>query len=699
MQLNRKLTTARALLSYEKKCAETRLLEAAEEQRQLRVKLLHLEPEYEAIQQDCNNHERYIGEIDKTLAVTNERLSWSESAVIRYKQRIKELEVKLQAQQIIEGSEKNLVEAELEALRIRYKTIEEKLKSSKNELEQERQNSERAIEPRELQNVQNEVATLLRENRELRQTVSSLEAERVSLRGEITTLQTRLQNQAQESVANHSRESTNSAEKRELERELSRLRAELASTQKESTQNQTLKASNTAEKKELEKELSRLRVELKLAQNEFSANKTLAASNAVEKKELEKQLSNLRAELKSALKESAENLTHDTSNSAEKKDLEKELSRLRTELKSAQKASTTQIASLENELSNSKKLLNSTQKTVAELRTTAPTSIVSNAEADLKADVAKEIAARKKLEKDFYNFVSDSDEKHALLKSKLDASRAKLAALRAATNTVVAPVAPMVPLMTMDDLSHSVKRPRKEGPKTSDFSLTPFFKKHAVVTTGSPLSPSAVVVGDDATLGGDDTTIVDRSMRAERSILIPSAIESTEPTRLLLAGATRKRKLPSKPAPAPAPAPIPEEESEEEAPHKPQPKKKRAKKVPGKAVPEPVHIFDTPAKDEPKAKGKKNMPPTSIFDDDPPVAKAVPKKRRRPVGLTQAFREDDGTGRLVLAGDSADAPGGAGLTTLRPPVSGVFTKEISPPKKRPEVLRQFFAGKKKIQGR
>lgn len=615
--------------------------------------------------------------------------------MIRYKQRIKELEVKLQAQQIIEGSEKNLVEAELEALRTRYKAIEEKLKCSKSELEQERKNSERAIEPKELQNVQNEVATLLRENRELRQTVSSLEAERISLQGEITTLQTRLQNQAQEFVANHAREST--AEKRELEKELSRLRAELTSTQKESTQNQTLKASNTAEKKELQKELSRLRVELKLAQNEFSANKTLEASNAAEKKELEKQLLNLRAELKSALKESAENLTHDASSSAEKKDLEKELSRLRTELKSAQKASTTQIVALENELSSSKKLLTSTQKTVTELRNTAPTSIVSNVEADLKADVAKEIAARKKLEKDFYKFVSDSDEKHALLKSKLDASRAKLAALRAATNTVVAPVAPMVPLMTMDDLSHSVKRPRKEGPKTSDFSLTPFFKKHAVVTTGSPLSPSAVVVGGDATVGGDDTTIIDRSMRAERSILIPSAIESTEPTRLLLAGANRKRKLPSKPVPAAAP--ILEEESEEEVPLKLQPKKKRAKKVLEKAAPEPVHIFDTPAKDEPKPKAKKqHVPPTSIFDDDPPATKAVPKKRRRPVGLTQAFREDDGTGRLVLAGDSADAPGGAGLT-LRPPVTGVFTKEISPPKKRPEVLKQFFAGKKKIQGR
>lgn len=609
--------------------------------------------------------------------------------MIRYKQRITELEQKLQAQLISGGSEKGVVEAELEVLQTRYKAIEEKLKWSKNELEQERKNSERAIEPGKLQAVQDEVATLLRENRELRQTVSSLEAERVSLRSEITSLQTRLNNQAEESTANHTREATNTAERRELEKELSRLRAELNSTQKDSA----LEASNTADKKELEKELSRLRIELKFAQKETSANKSLEISNATEKKELEKQLSRLRTELKSALKESADNLTHDASNSANKKEFEKELSRLRTELKSVQKESTAQITTLENDLANSRKLLNSSQNSLAGLRAGAPTAIPSNAEADLKADVAKEIAARKKLEKDFYKFVSDSDEKYAALKSKLDASRAKLSALRAATGTNTAPVAPMVPLMTLDDLSRSVKRPRKEGPKTSDLSLTPFFNKHAVVTTGSPLSPSAVIVGEDTT--GDDTTIVDRSMRAERSILIPSAIESSEPTRLLLVGANRKRKLPVKAAPPP-PAPIPEEESEEEAPQKPQPKKKRAKKAPEKTAPELVNIFDTPVKDESKPKPvKKNMPPKSIFDEDQPATRPVPKKRRRPVGLAQAFREDDGTGRLVLAGSSADAPGGAGLT-LRPPVAGVFTKEISPPKKRPEVLKRFFA--KKIQG-
>lgn len=610
--------------------------------------------------------------------------------MIRYQQRIAELEQKLQAQLVSGGSEKSVVEAELGVLQTRYKAIEEKLKWSKNELEQERKNSERAIEPGKLQAVQDEVATLLRENRELRQTVSSLETERASLRSEITSLQTRLKDQAEESTANHTREATNTAERRELERELSRLRTELDSTQKDSV----LKASNTVEKKELEKELSRLQIELKFAQKEASANKSLEISNATEKKELEKQLSRLRAELKSALKESADNLTHDASNSANKKEFEKELSRLRAELKSVQRESTAQITALENDLTNSRKLLTSSQNTLSELRAGAPTSILSNTEADLKADVAKEIAARKKLEKDFYTFVSGSDEKYAVLKSKLEASRAKLSALRAATGTNTAPVAPMVPLMTLDDLSRSVKRPRKEGPKTSDLSLTPFFNKHAVVTTGSPLSPSAVVVGEDTT--GDDTTIVDRSMRAERSILIPSAIESSEPTRLLLVGANRKRKLPVKAAPPPPPAPIPEEESEEEAPQKPQPKKKRAKKAPEKAAPELVNIFDTPVKDESKPKpAKKNMPPRSIFDEDPPAARPVPKKRRRPVGSTQAFREDDGTGRLVLAGSSADAPGGAGLI-LRPPVSGVFTKEISPPKKRPEVLKRLFA--KKIQG-
>lgn len=658
-QLNRKLATAHALLSYEQKCSETRLLEATEKQRQLRVKLLHLGPEYEATLQDNTNQERYITESDKVLAATKERLAWSDGSLLRCKRRNKELEAKLQTQLISKGSEKGIVEAELEALKSRYKAIDEKLKWTRNELEQERKRSENAIEPGELSAAKDEVAVLQRE---------------------IKTLQIRLQDQATESTANQTRET---AEKKELEKELSRLQAEHKSAKNDFTAQTT---TYSAEKKELEKQLSQLRTEMKSAHKEPSVDQSQEAKND----ELEKQLLRLRTEHKSAQKEST----------AEKKELEGQLSRLRTEHRSAQNQSTAQITTLENNLLHTQDLLKTAQTTISRLQATAPIPLSVAAEADLKADVAKEIAARKKLEKDFYKFVSDSDEKHALLKSKLDAARAKLKAanaINAASAANVAPVAPTVPLMTMDDLSHSVKRPRKEAPKTSDLSLTPFFAKTAVVTTNSPLTPSAVVVGEDGTVAGDNT-MIDRSMRAERSIRIPSAIESTEPTRLLLAGANRKRKLPAKAA-SPPPAAIPEESSEEEAPRKPQPKKKRAKKAPEKAVPEPVHIFDTPVKEEPKAKPtKKNAAPTSIFDDVPLATKAAPKKRKRPVGSTQAFREDDGTGRLVLAGDSGEASGGSGLT-LRPPVTGVFTKEISPPKKRPDVLKRFFAGGKKIQGR
>lgn len=541
------------------------------------------------------------------------------------------------------------MEAELEALKSRYKAIDEELMWTRNELKQERKHSENAIEPGELSAAKDEVAALQRE---------------------IEILQTRLQNQATESTVNQTRET---AKRKELEKELSRLQAELESAKNDLTAQTT---TYSAEKKELEKQLSQLQTEMKSAHKERSVNQPQKGKND----ELETQL------LQSAQEEST----------AEKKELEGQLSHLRAEHESAQNQSTAQITTLENNLIHTQDLLKTAQTTISRLQAAAPIPLSVVAEADLKADVAKEIAARKKLEKDFYQFVSDSDEKHALVKSKLDAARARIKAMSHAVHAAnVAPVAPTAPLMTMDDLSHSVKRPRREAPKTSDFSLTPFFTKTAVVTTDSPLSPSAVAMGEDATVAGDDT-MIDRSMRAERSIRIPSAIESTEPTRLLLAGASRKRKPPVKAATPPLPAAIP---SDDEAPRKPQPKKKRAKKMPAKVAPiapEAVHIFDTPVKEEPKAKPtKKNA--ASIFDDIPAATKPAPKKRKRLVGSTQAFRDDDGTGRLVLAGDSGEASGGSGLT-LRPPVTGVFTKEISPPKQRPEVLRQFFSGRNKIQG-
>lgn len=652
-------------------------------------------PEYEAILQDYQNHDRYVAEIDRVLVVTKQRLDWSENTVARYTKRISELEEKLQAQLISEGSEMGAVQAELEALSSRYKAVEEKLRSTKNELEQECKKSASAIAPEKLLATQNEVSTLQKENGGLSQMVSSLEAEKTTLQGEISNLQTRLQDQATKSAANQTREATNTAERRELEDELSLLRIELKSAQQESADSRALGAENTDQKNELERELSRLRIELKSAQNAYTT--ALEASGGSEK-----QLSHLRTEFK----------TESTTDP----ELENLLSRLHIELESTKYKSNARITLLENNLADTQRVLAAAEATLTELRG-APKPDASAIEIDLKADIAVHFATQKRLQDDFFTYVSNADERMAQQRLKFDAMRAKLNALRAdvaAGTARVEPVAPVVPRMTMDDLGNSVRRPRKEAPKMSDLSLTPFFTKHAVVTTNSPLSPSAVVVGEDTAGDGDDT-MIDRSMRIERSILIPSVIESSEPTRLLLAGANRKRKhlvkaaqstaipeesdeeeaLP-KPKPKKRTRKVPEESEEEEAPPKPQPKK-RAKKVPEKAAPEPAHIFDTPIKEKVKPT-KKMAPPTSIFDDEPLTTKPVPKKRKRPVGPSPAFREDDGTGRLVLAGDSAEPSSGSGLT-LRPPVQGVFTKEISPPKKRPEVLKRFFAGGKKIQGR
>lgn len=607
-QLNRKLATARALLSYEQKCAETRLLEAAEAQRQLRVKLLHLEPECENLLEDIQDRDRYVEEVDRVLAAQTERLQWAEAAVVRYKERNKELEEKLQTRLASEGSERGVLVAELEELRNQGRALEEKIKLLENELDAERKKSsdmnpklatqrdELVAAQKELAKLKEENKGLKEENKEMEEETITLQADKAAQKDEITSLKTRLQDH------------------------VDRL-------QKAITAKKSLEAEHRAERDALIKELHVLRTELEDAEASAKRAAHQAYKSAVQQAE---QAAGARAEL------------------------EKEISALRAEL-------------------------TETRATVSRIQASPSTSDPNQNLLALQSALTAEKAARAALEKELATQTRDWGYKEELYKATLDRTQAKLAksvAAKKITATFTAPATkipitdnpkkrPAPRVLPLDDDDDKVKRPRQERPATSDFSLTPFFTKHAVVTTDSPLTPSVGAPGDDTMI------------RAERSMVMPAAIESSEPTRLLLAGTNRKRKAPKAAAAAPAAAPIEEEEAEVAPEPKAKPKAKpRAKKAEKEVDTILPGIFDSPSADAVPVPVKKRKKPVV------PVAQRM-----------NAFREDDGTGKIVVAtGESGERGAAAAGLAVR---TGVFTKEISPAKKRPEVLKSWFPGGKK----
>lgn len=344
--------------------------------------------------------------------------------------------------------------------------------------------------------------------------------------------------------------------------------------------------------------------------------------------------------------------------------------------------------------------------------------------AELRASLEKEAKFREKIEREYARLKEDHEAKLEILEKQLEASRVKAKKIEEAASkpavskstTTKVPIdnprkRPAANPLTMDDLENSVKRPRnKQATKESEFSITPFLKRQALVVEG------------DSTTAGDATAAPDESSMGgagEKSIMIPSVIDSKQPARLLFAGAGRKKKptkastaileeMEEAPVPEPEPeaallpmlAQLQEEDNYEEedsmlmvsAPiiAKAKAKGKAPAKPRGKAAAKPAAA----------AKAKPAKPRNALLDSSPvapppekPVAKkAAPKPRKKAAaetslrGIKPASFDDDGTGRIQLNFDDASQPNK--VPSLVPKV-GAFNKEISPPKRRPTGMKLF----------
>lgn len=314
----------------------------------------------------------------------------------------------------------------------------------------------------------------------------------------------------------------------------------------------------------------------------------------------------------------------------------------------------------------------------------------------LSSALKQETKAREKAQKELAKAQEDWEAKHKGLEAKLETTQKKLKAARTTKVPVENPRkrgTGSSAHLTMQDLERSAKRPRqKTPPKASDFSLTPFLKKQAQVIADSPDNSRT----DDARATGEESIQDDAG---DRSIMVPAVIESTNPTRLLLAGAGRRTKLSTRPEAVPeaeeAPSSRPPSEAEDEE------------------IEEDSILMAPPPKVKAKAKAKSTTAKkttatetsilSSLAEAKKEAASKPKKKTKKQNGETSfmggirptLFNDDDGTGRLeVILDDASQEPRGKGRLKLPPSNATAFTKEISPPKKRPDALKKFQIGKK-----
>ncbi|KAG0134062.1 hypothetical protein HOY82DRAFT_555231 [Tuber indicum] len=380
---------------------------------------------------------------------------------------------------------------------------------------------------------------------------------------------------------------------------------------------------------------------------------------------------------------------------AERQSLQQEISTLRLDL---QKQQTTAAVnqSLQQEVIS---LRSELEKTQASLKKASESAAVerendskrkSQEVTDFKAALRKETKAREKAEKDLAKSKEDWEAKHEVLESKLESTRNKLVALKASsasvpalppptatttktsTSSATASIAAKLPTqnpkkrastLTMEDLELSAKRPRKTPPKTSEFSITPFLKRQTAAADTSVANATTIsTMATATTAAATNEADAPEAPEVGETTMIPALIESKEPTKILLAGANRKRKA-KNPTTEPD---IPEATAAEEA---------------GKPKPKP--------------------------------------RKRKPAAAKTLFTEDDGSGRLTLAplaesqelsapqttvaaaggGKKGKKPGGGlagvlGDADLLVPSVSAFNNEFSPVKKRPEGLKKLFSGRK-----
>lgn len=379
------------------------------------------------------------------------------------------------------------------------------------------------------------------------------------------------------------------------------------------------------------------------------------------------------------------------------KELGDENSRLKeqfVEWEDKQRQSITEQQTLQREIADLQLKLEDAQKTVSRVAETATEKEHAKKKhkqelAEMKAALKKETKAKEKAEKDLAKSKEDWEARHKVLEAKLESARNKAKASSSAATTAAATIPTKVPIdkplkrqaLTMEDLEHSAKRQRKTPPKTSEFSMTPFLKRQV----------SGMVSTSPAIPKGDANNATERVPPGEpdaeeQNATAPAVVEGKAPTKILLAGANRKKKA-AKPN-------IPAGEG---------PKQHLASPPPLKPISPPKGTLSLLSSPSP--------PPPSQSPERP---KAKHRKRRAAAQSTgeasfysrgikpTVFDEDDGSGRLLLnnLGESQDPPIPrkspqslfAGGSTLLIPSVSAFNAEFSPPKRRPEALKKLFAG-------
>jgi hypothetical protein len=763
--------------AYERCLLVHNQIEATDAARPLKTRLAYLEPlyvelyeEYLSVKRNVKTLERREQELltNQQEAEVELRNLQNECAAAQGQLRAAEKELK-----DIRGSSKSSTAAmvaektravsDLEDMKLEYLLTKERSKQLEEELKEARKEKEKGEDTakvlrRDLQEVFTELTSL---QRKLREATELAATEKATLEAEIEKLKSEVETQkksAQEkgSAATKTAEATKATKK-----EIADLKTELAKETKarEMAEKLVHRLESDAEKAAAaevaaipaKKELTELKAaltketkarekaegEMEVIEAEKNNIEEILASLRVEKTKLEEEFAQLQAEKQIATqkadtgkptkKELTELKSALTKETKAREKAEKLIEKLEAEkAKAAEKTSA--AAPTKKELIDLKfalaKETEAREKAEADLEArTAELAAAQQAPpapkekpaskkelTELKAALDKETKLREKAEKELAATTASQAAELEALHKKIEAQKAKLDKAKAAppvskTTTTKVPLdgnprkRPGAPVETFEQSAKKPK-PSKPQPTVSDFSLTPFLKRQA--------APEDATTSDDTAMAGSVT----ENNAGDATIVAP--IGDGKPShKILLAGANRKKKIPTKPileepeldtpvAPARAATPPVQDDGEDVGEdsmlmpviEKPKTKAKafpRGGKAPGKPGAAKV--------------AKAKMP--SLLDESsaPAPAKKPVARKKKVVGESSfmgvrptLFNDEDGSGRINLDIDAATQGASQGLGKGRPqptliPTMAAFNSEISPPKKRPAGLGGLF-GKK-----
>lgn len=455
--------------------------------------------------------------------------------------------------------------------------------------------------------------------------------------------------------------------------------------------------------------LRRKRTELKELMQTYEQHK-MAATQA------HQELDSARTELM-ALRDISQ---RSNSHLAEKLALSHENAALKTELKALSSVSAEASKNLAENLDLQRQLadlrleLDSERLTVQRLQQLHRS--LSDNEASVKSEInglrdqlERETALRKKSEQDMAKSASDWEAQEKLLLEKLESSKAKLRQLKQELVEKAGEVnqkkrGPSAAQLTMEDLEATTKKPRVKGPgpKVSEFSTTPFFKRHLTSgkAGGAPGDETVLDADDMQALESEITSWSDRALRHGaretpsspaqitteenppnkrtgkskskiHQVSDPVAVPTTAPTKLLLAGVNKKKKgAPTTSTASTGNAGL--KRSGRGAAILDEAFEDQLEDVIGgiKVVPNPASVSTSAP---PRDMSAKDGGPSNEAKSKKPQRAQMTRKPN----ASKLFEDEDGSGRLAINLDALPVP------TLGADV-GILNRVISPAKKRPK---------------